>query len=394
MWRLCRLLLRSSWLAPRPASWCSAAITDGWTINRLSLPNQNRGPFLVLQFIGDPDERPSSPPRRMPTLRSGLTTTAAGMNTSAPTGQQQPPAAPDPQSTAPPQLVEGTLPLRLPPYWAHDPQLWFAQIDAQFAARNIVSQVTKYGYVIGVLPAEVAAEIRDIILQPPCDNPYNTLKSELIARTTMSAQRRLQQLLTNEELGDQKPTQLLRRMRALVGDATLDHSLLQELFLQRLPPETRRILAASAITSLDDLAKLADRIIDLSPPAPRPVAAVNFQPENCYDSASASAPPAVMAALTTTLQGMNAAIANLTAMVAGISVRDRSPARDDRDGHVGRPRYSRPRRSRSRPRFQRRPPSPTSTNPSPFCWYHYNYGAQARRCDPPCAWPGNDHAGN
>ncbi|XP_064472452.1 uncharacterized protein LOC135386843 [Ornithodoros turicata] len=264
----------------------------------------------------------------MPTLRSGLTTTATELGMSTPI-QHQPDLAPPtsgPLTTTPLPSVEGTLSLRLPPYWAHDQQLWFAQADAQFSARNISSQITKYGYVLGALLADTAAEIRDIILQPPLDKPYDTLKAELIARTTMSSQRRLQQLLTNEELGDQKPTQLLRRMRALVGDATLDSSLLQELFLQRLPAEARRILAAAGSASLDDLAKLADRILDHSPVASATIASLGHKPPPARPDIALSDIPAAMAAMTATLQSMNAAMANLTAMVAGISTRSRSPS--------------------------------------------------------------------
>ncbi|XP_064478267.1 uncharacterized protein LOC135391764 [Ornithodoros turicata] len=315
-------------------------------------------------------------PLRMPTLRSSLTTTATelGMNTPI---QHQPDLAPHTSgrlTTTPLPSVEETLSLRLPPYWAHDPQLWFAQADAQFCARNISSQITKYGYVLGALPADTAAEIRDIILQPPLDEPYDTLKTELIARTTMSSQRRLQQLLTNEELGDHKPTQLLRRMRALAGDATLDSTLLQELFLQRLPAEARRSLAAAGSTSLDDLAKLADRILDNSPEASATIASLGHTPRPARPDIDLSGIPAAMAAMTATLQNMNAAMANLTAMMAGISTRGRSPS------PVGR-QDTRRRRYSSHRHF----PSPVHSEDSPFCWHHFNFGGRAQKCKPPCS---------
>lgn len=337
--------------------------------------------FLVTRTNTVPFFRPS----RMPTLRSGLTTTATGfgMNPPAPTHPESASLGQGPLPTTSLSPVEGTLSLRLPPYWAHDPQLWFAQADAQFSARNINSQTTKYGYVIGALPADTAAEIRDIILSPPLNTPYDTLKTELIARTTMSSQRRLQQLLTNEQLGDQKPTQLLRRMRALVGDATLDTSLLQELFLQRLPAEARRILVAAGSISLDDLAKLADRILDHSPATPATIASIDHTSPSARPELDLSGIPAAMAAMTATLQNMNAAMANLTAMVASISTRSRSPTPD---GHreVRRRRYSNRRRS----------PSPTHSDDSPFCWYHFNFGARAQKCKPPCSWPGNGPSSN
>ena len=69
-----------------------------------------------------------------------------------------------------------------------------------------------FDYVIASLTLEFAAEIRDLIFTPPAGTPpYDVLKERLIQRTPASNQRRLQQLFSAEELGDRKPTQLLRR---------------------------------------------------------------------------------------------------------------------------------------------------------------------------------------
>ncbi|XP_064470020.1 uncharacterized protein LOC135384763 [Ornithodoros turicata] len=134
--------------------------------------------------------------------------------------------------------------MKLPPYWPADPALWFAHIESQFATRGIVSQLTKFHYVVSALSPNEAAEVRDIIMTPPTSGPYDRLKEELIRRTTASEQRRLQQLITSGELGDRKPSQLLRRMQQLLGDSapSLDASIVRELFLQRLPSNVRLIL--------------------------------------------------------------------------------------------------------------------------------------------------------
>ena len=72
-----------------------------------------------------------------------------------------------------------------------------------------MQQRTRFDHVIAVLAMEVATEVRDLILNPPDDAPYDLLKATLIKRTEASEQRKLQQLLTAEELGDRKPSQLL-----------------------------------------------------------------------------------------------------------------------------------------------------------------------------------------
>ena len=71
---------------------------------------------------------------------------------------------------------------------------------------------------------------------PSRKNPYDVLKEQLVKRTVASEQKRLQQLFSSEELGDRKPTQLLRRLQQLAGDTTgADGAFLCELFLQQLP---------------------------------------------------------------------------------------------------------------------------------------------------------------
>ena len=109
------------------------------------------------------------------------------------------------------------------------PELRFLTIESSFRKSKITSQQSKFDPVVSSLPQTVAAVVRDILRAPPQDMPYDTLKTELIRRTTESEQRRLQQLLTSEELGDRKPSELLRRMKQLLGDKanSLDASILR-----------------------------------------------------------------------------------------------------------------------------------------------------------------------
>ena len=119
---------------------------------------------------------------------------------------------PEPQQQPPASSTISAVAIKIPPFWPADPQLWFAQVEAQFNTRNITAERTRFDYVVASLAPEFSLEVRDLILAPPDRHPYSTLKDQLIKRTAASEQRRLQQLLTAEELGDRKPTQLLCRM--------------------------------------------------------------------------------------------------------------------------------------------------------------------------------------
>ena len=117
------------------------------------------------------------------------------------------------------------------------------------------------------LQPEIAQEVRDFLINPPSDEPYDKLKSELIKRSSESQQKRLHQLLISEELGDKKPSQLLRRMKQLLGHSTRKDDISRQLFLQRLPRNVHQIFASSSDTvDLEQLALIADKIVEVASP--------------------------------------------------------------------------------------------------------------------------------
>jgi len=55
--------------------------------------------------------------------------------------------------------------------------------------------------VVPCLAPEYAIEVRNLLLEPPGEQPYETLKVQLTKRTPASEQCRIQDLLSTEELG-------------------------------------------------------------------------------------------------------------------------------------------------------------------------------------------------
>ncbi|KAH7969791.1 hypothetical protein HPB52_021949 [Rhipicephalus sanguineus] len=109
-----------------------------------------------------------------------------------------------------------------------------------------------------------ADDLADILASPHPSHPYDTLKAAIIFRKSESEHSRLQQLITATELGDRRPSQLLRGMRQLLRgpSAPQEEKLLRELFLQRLPQSMVPVLVAAGDVPVDTLAEMADRVAD------------------------------------------------------------------------------------------------------------------------------------
>ena len=251
--------------------------------------------------------------------------------------------------TNPTHSSAAAVSLKLPPFWPSDPLVWFAQVDAQFNTRNISSEKTMFNYVVASLVPEYAHEVRDLILKPPDTQPYSALKSALVERTAASEQCRLQQLFNAEELGDCKPTQLLRRMQQLLGDKanSTDASFLRELFLQRLPPNVRMVLASSDTMDLEKVAQLADKVVEVAIPQVSSTTHSTGNPE---------------------IATLRSEILELKQIVASLQSFNK-PRRQSSRGHT-------PRSSRAS--------SPAGSSAASLCWYHSRFGDLARKCQSPC----------
>ena len=113
-----------------------------------------------------------------------------------------------------PQPSQYAVSLKLPPFWPNDPRIWFVQVEAQFMTRNITQQQTKYN----VCVCCVRLTARNCIGSP-------RLTFRMPRRSALRyIERGINQThfrFYTKELGDRKPSQLLQRMRQLLGDHKL-----------------------------------------------------------------------------------------------------------------------------------------------------------------------------
>ena len=152
--------------------------------------------------------------------------------------------------------------VKLPHFWPGNPEVWFRQVESIFSTRNpaITTQQTKFDYVIQSLDNSSADRVQNIILNPPGE-PYDKIKSALIAAFGKSQAQKDQELLNLNGLGDRKPSELLQHMKNMNADP---ETLFKALFMAQLPHDIRRILASSTKTDLGDLAAEADKIVEVS----------------------------------------------------------------------------------------------------------------------------------
>lgn len=53
--------------------------------------------------------------------------------------------------------------IKIPPFWIDRPEIWFFQIEARFKINGIVSEETKFNYLVSELEPKYAANIWDIV---------------------------------------------------------------------------------------------------------------------------------------------------------------------------------------------------------------------------------------
>ncbi|XP_058814445.1 uncharacterized protein LOC131678379 [Topomyia yanbarensis] len=220
--------------------------------------------------------------------------------------------------------------VKLPEFWKTDPEMWFAQAEAQFVLANVVKDDTKFYHIVAKVDQSVICHITDLVSKPPQQQKYQALK----ARFALSSEARLERLLNASDLGDMRPTHLLAKMQEKSAGLNVNENLLKMLFLQRMPAHIRPVLTISDGT-LAKLAEMADKMLE--------------QPQDSTVSTSSTA--------NDQLDRMNKQIEVLSADI---------------------------RRLKANPDTYRSRSSSRSRNSNDLCWYHQKYGAKAQRCKQPC----------
>lgn len=266
------------------------------------------------------------------------------------------------QPTAPVKSEDGdlsqiTTKTQIPEFWADEPRLWFGQFEVIVADQK-KGERAKFNVVIAKLNKENVRQVSDLVLEPPADKPYTVLKERLLSIYEETDTQRVRKLLKEIDLGEQKPSQLLRNMKDLAR-GKFPEDTLRMLWIGHLPAMARTVLAVSDITDLNKLAEQADKIMETA------------EPRDAISEVAANSSPSSTDLL----------IAEVSKLSKNIQEMHRSSQRE------------------------RKPYKPRSPSPSPgrrwnnssqrrdrrrsadwVCFYHFRFGKKASKCEQPCSW--------
>nr|XP_042911943.1 uncharacterized protein LOC122272377 [Parasteatoda tepidariorum] len=240
--------------------------------------------------------------------------------------------------------------LKLPPFWRTNIKLWFLQVESAFTLSNITKDETKYASLIAHIDAETLSHVSDLLFSPPATNKYDALKERLITEFSDSENKRIRKLLSELQLGDQKPSLLLRQMREVATDSVTE-DFLKTIWLQRLPPNVQSILSILTDQTLVKLALLADKILETSP-----TQQINSIKQNETETDLKS----------NSFVALQNQISELSLQVAKMSVQQYRRRSDSR-GRTN---------SRTRNKSEERS----------LCFYHFRFGKDALKCKQPCSF--------
>ena len=154
---------------------------------------------------------------------------------------------------------------RIATFYASDVELWFNQIETQFALHQIEDDDERYSLTCAALSGEIASDVRDVLLQPFRSNKYDSLKAILIERRGLTTPERVNKVIFGEKIENDIPSRFLRRLQKTAGfgtKAVVGKAVIRQAFIRHMPVSIRAHLATQPDSAtLESLAVLADRAL-------------------------------------------------------------------------------------------------------------------------------------
>lgn len=222
------------------------------------------------------------------------------------------------------------------------------QVEAHFALSRITSDNSKYTHVIASLPPDILSRNLDCLkLAQDSLTKYDTLKESLVKRLGPTEDKKISDLLYNEQMGDQTPSEFYRRLSSLVGNSENERKLLLKIFTDRLPSPLDSTVIQLKSQGSDIFLPVIDSI---------------WEKIKCQK-------PSISAVNTDRVQNLELQIAALQKSIDEMKTNQQSYRRG---------------RSRSQHRHKRHRSQTPGNKQGDTCYYHKKFGKEARKCAPYC----------
>ncbi|VDP33726.1 unnamed protein product [Schistosoma margrebowiei] len=149
------------------------------------------------------------------------------------------------------------------PFWPDNMEAWFYYAEADFSEHGVTNTRAQFLEVVKALPREFNRYVTPSMFTSDVSEPYKTLKRSILRRRDLTDRQRLDRLLNNIDLQHGSATDMLQRMREVIGQRTFDDGLFKQLSLSRLPQQMQAVLVSFRNNALDELAASADSILEI-----------------------------------------------------------------------------------------------------------------------------------
>ncbi|VDP81237.1 unnamed protein product [Schistosoma mattheei] len=109
--------------------------------------------------------------------------------------------------------------------------------------------------------------------------PYEILRRSILKHGDLTDRQRLDQFLNNMGLQHGSATNVLLRMREVIGQRTFDDGLFRQISLSKLPQQVQAVLVSFQDNAADELAASANRILDINKSSNVEVSSVKERPQ-------------------------------------------------------------------------------------------------------------------
>ncbi|VDP10070.1 unnamed protein product [Schistosoma margrebowiei] len=159
-------------------------------------------------------------------------------------------------------------------------EAWFCYAEADFHEHGVNDTRAQFLAVVKAPPREFNRYVTPSMFTSDVSEPHETLKRSFLKRGDLTDRQRLDQLFINIDLQHGTATNMLQRMREVIGLRTFDESLFKQRFLSKLPQQVQAVMVSFQNNALDELGASTDRILEITKSSTTEVFSVKEKPQS------------------------------------------------------------------------------------------------------------------